>query len=131
MGLRSNIKVQPDISVQSSRTASGRRPLRLAALVAAAYLFLEPTAGAVTGPTSESGASLYRAVATAAAPVPDTGCGTATPPPGTVSRAAARGTLPNTGGESPGTLLAAAAGLLISGLLLRVASRRLRRGETR
>lgn len=126
--------VHPDTSLQASPDTPGRRPLRLAALVAAAYLFLEASAGAATDPAGVGGAMSYRAAAAAtvaaAAPGPDTDCGTATPPPGAVSRAAARGTLPNTGGGSPGALLAAA-GLLISGLLLRAASRRLRRGEAR
>ena len=122
--------MHPDTSSQPPGTGARRRPLRLAAFVAAAYLVLEPTAGAAAWPVGDGGAALRRPVAVAMAPTSDRDCVTAPPPARAVSRAAARGTLPDTGGGSQNTFIAAA-GLLVGGLLLRTAAGRLRRRDAR
>lgn len=125
-----NIPVKMDIFlIRPPRAGASWRLPRCAAILAVAYLFFESAAGAATGSAGDSGAWQRRPVAMAVVPIADQGCATAAAPPRAQSRATARGTLPDTGGGPSSSAFAAAAGLLISGLLLRAVAGRRRDAE--
>jgi hypothetical protein len=107
--------------------------LRFLGCVVAAYLFLDPTAASALAPAVPTQSAAADAVPAA---MPEGGPPSVPTPAdercqdGGVSRAASRGTLPDTGGGRSLPPLYAAAGLLVAGLAFRVVAARLRRRET-